>query len=347
MDPSASEELEQLRAQVRNLKKQVAMWESVSDLSRQELIAAQETIHAQEQVLDLSNTELRVLRKDIERFIGVETQMETRILNVLSFDPSGPEEKLQQLEALRAEGEETFCTDFFRVTMNLRFAPAIAEDHWHRAIAHRSKMQQSMGRPVALVVALLDYFSENGSLVRSPKVMEIAVFAEMVKSAVVDPLTGLYNRRFLDKIMGREIMRAKRSGHAMTIIVSDIDHFKSINDEFGHPAGDQVLIGVAQILLGASRQEDSACRLGGEEFLVLLPELGTQKAFGVAELIRSRVEAERFAIPRRVTISLGVASFPECREAFKDIFLAADQALYRAKVSGRNQTVIARAATAG
>ena len=77
----------------------------------------------------------------------------------------------------------------------------------------------------------------------------------------------------------------------MTIIVSDIDHFKSINDEFGHPAGDQVLIGVAQILRGASRQEDSACRLGGEEFLVLLPELGTQKAFGVAELIRSRVEA--------------------------------------------------------
>lgn len=344
MDPSLLEELEQLRAQVRNLQKQVAMWESVSDLSRQELITAQETIQAQEQVLDLSNTELRVLRKDMERFIGVETQMETRILELLSRDGSAPEERLRRLEALRAEGEETFCADFFRVTMNLRFKPAVAEDHWQRAHAHRAQVETAVGRPVALLVALLDYFSETGSLIRSPKVMEIAVFAEMVKSAVVDPLTGLYNRRFLDKIMGREITRAKRSGHAMTIIVSDIDHFKSINDEFGHPAGDQVLVGVAQILLGASRQEDSACRLGGEEFLVLLPELGTQKAFGVAELIRNRVQAEQFAIPRQVTMSLGVASYPECGEAFKDVFLAADQALYSAKVSGRNKTIVARAA---
>ncbi len=346
--PIASEsapegEISALRAENARLRGQVDMWEKVFDLSHHELIEARELITAQERVLDLSQDELRMLRTDIERLVNVDTPLETEILGLLSAENYNDAERIERLEHLHSQSGARFCVDALRVLMNLDFPPEQAEMHWNNASAHWRTMQARLDRPTSFAVALLDYFTHNGRQIHSPKIMEISVFAEMIRHAVIDPLTGLYNRRFLDRVAERELRRAGHSSHPLCLIVCDIDHFKKVNDQFGHSVGDEVLLGVATVLREAARLADAACRLGGEEFLLLTPGLSREGAFNLAERLRSEVASRSFPIPRPVTMSVGIAAFPEWGPGFAELFLAADQALYKAKESGRNCTIVARA----
>jgi len=125
-------------------------------------------------------------------------------------------------------------------------------------------------------------------------------------------------------------------------ILVDIDHFKSVNDTYGHPMGDQVLKGVARIMKEAARDTDVAARYGGEEFAIVMPETDSKGAQVIAERIRERVMAEVFQTdqgPLKVTISMGIATFPEAADAKQAIIDLSDQCLYFAKRHGRNQTV--------
>lgn len=154
-----------------------------------------------------------------------------------------------------------------------------------------------------------------------------------------DPLTGLANRRHLSETLKREMSGARRHGHPLCIIMADIDHFKSINDSFGHDNGDKVLASVANILLHG-RDEDFAARYGGEEFLVLLPGIPIESALQYAERIRKTVENTIYpGIDRKITISLGATLFlsGDTEESF---IKRADLALYEAKESGRNRVVL-------
>ena len=164
---------------------------------------------------------------------------------------------------------------------------------------------------------------------------------EFKKLANTDPLTNLYNRRFFTEQSGKEYQRAKRYSLSMTLISIDIDHFKSINDQYGHPAGDQVLIEVAKQLHGNLRQTDILARIGGEEFSILLPETSPQSAIAFAERIRE--EQSKLTIigdwqgEITLSVSIGVSSFLASDETFDDLFSRADKALYQAKNSGRNR----------
>lgn len=159
--------------------------------------------------------------------------------------------------------------------------------------------------------------------------------------SVRDPLTGLYNRRYLDECLVREVSRSERGGQPLSIVVLDADHFKRFNDTWGHDAGDEVLMSVAHLLMVQAREMDVACRLGGEEFLLLLPRTGHEEALGVAE--RIRVAAEQLKIRHEgrllepVTLSLGVATLPDHASGGQQLIKAADKALYRAKSEGRNR----------
>ena len=155
-----------------------------------------------------------------------------------------------------------------------------------------------------------------------------------------DPLTGLTNRRQLKERMDVELSKARRHGHPLSALMTDIDHFKFINDTFGHGAGDAVLIGVASILKQTCRKEDIVARYGGEEFIVLLPDSPAAAALDCAERIRKAIEENVFPeIDRKVTVSLGATLFgPTDTE---DSFIGrADAALYEAKASGRNRVVL-------
>lgn len=165
------------------------------------------------------------------------------------------------------------------------------------------------------------------------------------QQSIRDPLTGLFNRRYLEETLTREVERAQRQRHKIGVILLDIDHFKRFNDTYGHDAGDRVLETVAQLLRESVRGSDVACRYGGEEMILILPESPPGTTLARAEEIRQALSLLQISYNgltlNALTASLGVASFPDHGPQDVDVFKAADAALYQAKAQGRNQVVVA------
>lgn len=166
-----------------------------------------------------------------------------------------------------------------------------------------------------------------------------------------DALTGARNRRLLSQRLRSELSRVRRHGGSAALVMFDLDHFKRINDKFGHAAGDEVLKNLARLVRESMREHDELYRYGGEEFLLLLPETGIEGALTVAEKVRRAVEAQRFrhdgkALPV-ITVSVGVACLPDNGTSPPEALGAVDAALYRAKQRGRNCVVSAKKADAG
>ena len=163
--------------------------------------------------------------------------------------------------------------------------------------------------------------------------------------AVRDSLTGLYNRRYMEQVLDREVLRASRNRRTVGIIMLDLDNFKRFNDTHGHEAGDLVLRAVGDFLIANVRAEDIACRYGGEEFVVMLPEASLAMTQTRAEQLWKGVQGlgvnVRGELLRSVTASVGVAAFPEHGESVADLLRAADMALYAAKRQGRDRVVVA------
>ena len=163
---------------------------------------------------------------------------------------------------------------------------------------------------------------------------------ELERLSITDGLTGLLNRRRLMEELADEVKRSQRLEHTFAVLMVDVDHFKKYNDEFGHLAGDEVLVTVAKALKDQTREVDFVARYGGEEFLLILPEGDLEEGSRVAERIRAAVGATKFE-RRRVTVSIGVAEFPAHGETPDGMIAAADSALYDAKYGGRNRVVAA------
>jgi len=162
------------------------------------------------------------------------------------------------------------------------------------------------------------------------------------QKAQIDGLTGLYNRDYFEKRWGQEYDRSSREHTPLALAMVDIDHFKSVNDSFGHPAGDSVIEGVARLLERHLRQYDIACRFGGEEFALILPGTDTGKAVAICERIRAECERLEWAklAARKVTVSIGVAGCAQGPTMPAGAWVEhADQCLYRAKSEGRNRIV--------
>ncbi len=160
--------------------------------------------------------------------------------------------------------------------------------------------------------------------------------------AYTDELTGLGNRRWFIERIEAELNRARRKEWQLSLLILDVDHFKSINDEHGHLVGDAVLAQLAQVVRTGSRGYDAIARVGGEEFAVLLPGVAAAKARSVAERMRHAVEMAAIGgmAPRAVTISIGAATGPSgARETWSSLFRRADHCLYQAKDSGRNRVI--------
>ena len=178
-----------------------------------------------------------------------------------------------------------------------------------------------------------------------------AHYVERVKQlAYLDGLTGIFNRRFFEMRINEEIERARRYATGMAVIIADIDHFKRLNDEFGHLLGDEVLRQVSSIFHQQVRKIDVVCRYGGEEFAILLTQTNEQQALTIAEKLRRQVQQWQFpGVPRPITVSAGVAAFPAHGRSRDEIVRAADRGLYAAKQEGRNRVCMippSQAATA-
>jgi diguanylate cyclase (GGDEF)-like protein len=163
--------------------------------------------------------------------------------------------------------------------------------------------------------------------------------------SVRDALTGLYNRRYLEEVLEREVRRAARAAQSLGVLMIDLDHFKNFNDTYGHDAGDAVLRETGVALARGIRAEDFVCRFGGEEFVVILPTANLEATCARAE--RLRLKMKELAILHQgrsmgmLTVSIGVAAFPEHGLSPKELMAAADAALYEAKNRGRDQVSVA------
>ncbi len=174
-------------------------------------------------------------------------------------------------------------------------------------------------------------------------VTEIELLHEQLREqAIRDPLTGLFNRRYLQETLDREISRAGRDGQSVGLIIMDIDNFKQVNDSYGHKAGDQMLKALGKLLMANIRSEDIPCRYGGEEFVIVMPGASLQAARDRAESIRNKFDALYVHYGNQIlhaTMSLGVAAFPQHGLNSEATLIRADRALYHAKQKGRNCVV--------
>jgi diguanylate cyclase (GGDEF)-like protein/PAS domain S-box-containing protein len=169
---------------------------------------------------------------------------------------------------------------------------------------------------------------------------------QLQEQVIRDPLTGLFNRRYLNETLQHEIASVKREGHPLSVLMIDIDHFKRINDTYGHVNGDVVLITLSNHLVGKVRGSDMVYRYGGEEFLILMRNTTVENACQRAEALRASIEDLEIRINDRtehLTISIGVATYPLHSAELQKVIEAADTALYRAKAGGRNRTAAAMA----
>ncbi|MBI5296699.1 MAG: diguanylate cyclase [Chloroflexi bacterium] len=178
------------------------------------------------------------------------------------------------------------------------------------------------------------------------RLLEIEALQERLREqAVRDQLTGLFNRHYLQETLDREIARALRSDQPVSLVIMDVDHFKRINDSYGHRAGDLVLKTLGDLIRTNIRASDVPCRYGGEEFLLVMPEASLQVAYERARFIAARISELRVpheSVDLRITVSIGIAVLPLHGDNGEDVLLRADRALYQAKELGRNRIVVYR-----
>lgn len=234
-------------------------------------------------------------------------------------------------------GENIYSLVLYKL-IGIELLPEEAKDRWHGIIRHRTHMRMLLKREVKLEVAALDYFTSITDFIESAVIVDEKFIKKLQKSVMIDELTGLYNYRYYEKRIDEEIAYAKRYNKVFSIVLFDIDNFKSYNDKCGHLAGNRLLKELAKIVKENSRKSDIPIRFGGDEFLILLPDTNKRGALIFAEKIRTII-ADRDIKPK-VTVSGGVGTFPtDTAKDSKELFKLIDKALYRAKAEGKNRVV--------
>lgn len=225
-----------------------------------------------------------------------------------------------------------FLKEFLLRLVSLEVSEKESVRHWNEILAHQSYLTEKLGRPVTLRTTAVDHFEEL-RLLDSPILMEYHELRKLQHNAATDPLTGLTNRRVFHEQLLREINRATRYGSIFSLLALDLRKFKSVNDTYGHAAGDEILKCVARACLEVIRGSDVTCRTGGDEFAILLPQAERASAVALAERIARKFEeyARAVAPSTAVGIDYGIAIFPEDGHDAASLFASADRILYANK----------------
>ena len=272
-------------------------------------------------------------------------QVRKRIVGLIAEDRADGKRLLTRLREFRKLEGVSACSAAVHLLAHLDLREDEAEHLLVEILEHREDLQRTLNRDPGLRVAAIDLLSNVKSLLRNPTIVELSQLERTERSAITDDLTGLHNRRYFNSALDVEIRRSRRYVLPLSVLMLDLDAFKSVNDLYGHPFGDLVLQLVGQVMRRAVRESDLACRVGGEEFSVVLPETDRLGAYAVAERIRRTVEATFTESPIggrivTMTVSGGVAAYPEDGDDPTSLVARADQALYRSKTRGRNRVVI-------
>lgn len=240
---------------------------------------------------------------------------------------------LQQLDPAT---QGVFLQKFLRNLASVDVSEIESLTHWQEILRRRKDLTDRLGRPVTLKTAAVDYFGTT-FLLHNPVLLEYSELKRLRHNATTDPLTGLYNRRLFNEYLAKELNRSTRHSFPLAMVLFDLRNFKQVNDTYGHAVGDSILQGLARVCVETIRGSDYPCRIGGDEFAVLLPQTESPSAHTLTRRIMEKFEQEVRQLARDVDLGLdcGVASFPEDGETSTDLFEAADRRLYAGKKTAR------------
>ena len=311
-------------------------------------------------VLD-SNKKIKFVNRSLLEMLGYSERDISKIDPLEIFIPSEREKIIESLEG--TSKDERFRGRISVISKDGRIIPVLCSMRLLRVDEKETNyllvftdLTEIAKREKELEDALEEIKTLNEELNKRSQQLEIALASldmklfetarakeEAERLAITDPLTGLFNRRFLEEKLSNELIRAKAHNNYLSIVMADIDHFKRINDAYGHKVGDEVLKALALILRANTRENDTVARYGGEEFVILLSNVSKYDAYRIAERIRFEIEDtsfEEIGVPEKITVSFGISCFPEDGEDAIDLLKKADQALYQAKSQGRNRVVV-------
>jgi diguanylate cyclase (GGDEF)-like protein len=243
------------------------------------------------------------------------------------------------LESLDLPARGQFLQRYLRAITHLDLQESQCIQLWDEMLLRRRELSENLGRQVALKTALMDVLATAG-LFRVPIVIEYDDLKTLQLNAVTDPLTGLYNRRLFSETFEKELNRGRRYGSPLGLVVLDLHRFKEVNDKHGHPRGDDVLRAAAATLKKALRTSDSAFRIGGDEFALLLPQTDAEQALALSRRVETVFAEMLQPLQLSVGVSMdhGVATFPQDGEQADQLIRVADERLYRLKQANHGRS---------
>src|SRR5579864_883796 len=246
----------------------------------------------------------------------------------------------ETLESLDLPARGQFLQRFLRAISHVELRESQCVQVWDEMLVRRRVLTDLAGRQVPLKAALLDVLASSG-FVRAPIIIEYEDLKKLELNAVTDPLTGLYNRRLFGESFEKELNRARRYTQPLSLVILDLHRFKEVNDKHGHPRGDEVLRVTAVTLKKALRTSDSAFRIGGDEFALLLPQTDSPQALALSRRIETVFAEMIRPLQLEVAVSMdhGLAIFPQDAEQADQLIRIADERLYRQKHDNHKKTV--------
>lgn len=236
------------------------------------------------------------------------------------------------LDGMDIPARSQFLQRYFRTITRLDLRESQSLQLWEEMLTRRRELSEQTGRPISLKTVLMDVLSTAG-MIRVPVVLEYDELKRLQVNAVTDPLTGLYNRRLFAESFEKELNRARRYGLPLGIVILDLHRFKEVNDRYGHPRGDEVLRAAAATLQKSLRTSDSAFRIGGDEFALLLPQTDAAQAFALSRRIETVFADTLKPLQLAFTVGMdhGMATFPQDGDQCDQLIHVADERLYRLK----------------
>ncbi|MGB2663572.1 MAG: GGDEF domain-containing protein [Candidatus Acidiferrum sp.] len=252
------------------------------------------------------------------------------------------------LEGMDVSARGQFLQRYFRTTTLLDLRESQSLQLWEEMLTRRREMSEQGGRPISLKTVLMDVLSTAG-MIRVPVILEYDEFKKLQRNAVTDPLTGLYNRRLFAESFEKELNRARRYGLPLGIVILDLHRFKEVNDKYGHPRGDEVLRAAAATLQKALRTSDSAFRIGGDEFALLLPQTDAAQALALSRRVETVFEQTLKPLQLSFSVAMdhGLATFPQDGDQSEQLIHVADERLYRLKHANHKRSAEPVARLAG
>jgi diguanylate cyclase (GGDEF)-like protein len=246
---------------------------------------------------------------------------------------------VETLSALEESVRGQFLRQYFRTIAQIDLSETQSNQHWEKILDRHRELSESLGKRVSLKTAIIDVLASSNVL-RVPIIMEYDELKRLQVNAATDPLTGLHNRRFFDEACEKELNRAKRYGHTLAFVLLDLHKLKEVNDQRGHLEGDAILQLAATTLRKTLRASDTAFRIGGDEFALLLPQTDTEQATTLCRRVRSQYETELrpLRLGVGVTLDFGVAVYPQDGDQQRALLGLADERLYALKHAGRAST---------